>query len=251
MKRRRIEIKKDIYIIKNTINKKVYIGQAKNTQKRFISHCSRAKTNSDNSPIHDAINALGRENFYYEILESQIEDYNEKEKYWIQFYNSLVPNGYNLLLGGEEPPYRRGERCWNASVKQNVIDNIVSDILFSDKTLREIADFYQVNYHIIRSINHGKSWRKNEFSYPLRKTDERNSIKENSLELKQIYWLLENSTCSTEQIGTYFKVGRKTIDRINKGITHFSSEKSYPIRKKRHLSKETVEQALNEGGYNE
>lgn len=61
---------KDIYIIKNKINNKVYIGQAIDTKKRFLSHLSRSKNNTDNSPIHDAINKYGRENFYYEILES-------------------------------------------------------------------------------------------------------------------------------------------------------------------------------------
>jgi group I intron endonuclease len=60
---------KSIYIIKNKINNKVYIGQAIDPQHRFISHISRAKTNADHSAIHDAITALGKENFYYEILE--------------------------------------------------------------------------------------------------------------------------------------------------------------------------------------
>ena len=32
-------LKKDIYIIKNRINSKVYIGQAINSAERFISHC--------------------------------------------------------------------------------------------------------------------------------------------------------------------------------------------------------------------
>jgi ribonuclease I len=78
--------------------------------------------------------------------------------------------------------------------------------------------------------------------------DERNIIKKESTELNQIYWLLENSTCSTEQISNYFKVGRKTIERINNGKTHFCQEKDYPIRKKRRRSIESIEQALNKGG---
>jgi group I intron endonuclease len=72
-------MRKDIYIIKNKINNKVYIGQAIDSHKRFISHCSRAKRNIDNSPIHDAINKYGKENFYYEIIESQISNYNDRE----------------------------------------------------------------------------------------------------------------------------------------------------------------------------
>lgn len=60
-------MKKSIYVIKNKINNKVYVGQAIDPQHRFIAHLSRAKTNADNSPIHDAIEALGKENFYYPI----------------------------------------------------------------------------------------------------------------------------------------------------------------------------------------
>lgn len=238
---------KDIYIIKNKINNKVYIGQAINTHKRFISHCSRA-INKDNSPIHDAINKLGKENFYYEILESQIENYNEREKYWIKFYNSLVPNGYNLLEGGNEPPYHKGEECWNTTLTQETVDKIIYDIIQSEKTLKEISKNYKVDYNIIRKINYGESWRKENLQYPLKTNDERNIIKTESTELDQICWLLENSTCSTEQISHYFKVGRKTIERINNGKTHFCQEKAYPIRKKRRRSIESVEQALNKGG---
>lgn len=45
-------IKKDIYIIKNDINDKVYIGQSVNSQERFRSHC---KPNKDHSLIDYAI----------------------------------------------------------------------------------------------------------------------------------------------------------------------------------------------------
>ena len=43
-------------------------------------------------------------------------------------------------------------------------------------------------------------------------------------------------------------IGRKTAERINNGKTHFCQEKSYPIRKKRYRSIESIEQALNKGG---
>ena len=64
---------KDIYVIKNKINDKLYVGQALDTEKRFQAHC---KKNKDNSLIDYAIQKYGKENFWYEILESQIENYN-------------------------------------------------------------------------------------------------------------------------------------------------------------------------------
>jgi group I intron endonuclease len=127
-------VKKSIYVIKNKINDKVYVGQAKDPQHRFISHLSRAKTNADNSPIHDAINKLGKENFYYEILEENIENYNEMEKYWIKKLNCKVPNGYNLTDGGEEPPIFYGEEHPNSVVTDEIVLQIINDLKQSKLT---------------------------------------------------------------------------------------------------------------------
>jgi len=89
-------VKKDIYIIKNDINTKVYIGQSLNSEKRFKEHC---KGDYDNSLIDKAIQKYGKQHFWFEILESQIENYNEREKYWILHYDSFK-NGLNCNEGG-------------------------------------------------------------------------------------------------------------------------------------------------------
>ena len=70
-------IKKDIYIIKNDINDKVYIGQSINSEERFKSHCKGAY---DNSIIDRAIAKYGKQHFWYEILENQVENYNYIKK---------------------------------------------------------------------------------------------------------------------------------------------------------------------------
>ena len=51
-------MRKDIYIIRNDINKKVYIGQAKNAKTRFQGHCKPSSAN--NEIIGRAINKYGR-----------------------------------------------------------------------------------------------------------------------------------------------------------------------------------------------
>lgn len=98
-------MEKYIYIITNDINSKVYIGQSNDPKYRFNQHC---RPNSDNSLIDLAIQKYGKEHFTMSILEGPIKNYNEREKYYILKYNSLRPNGYNILEGGNEPPLFKG-----------------------------------------------------------------------------------------------------------------------------------------------
>ena len=91
-----------IYIIRNTINNKVYIGQTKVSLKlRFQNHLSAARNNKD-YVIGKAIRKYGEENFYIELLEEcTIEELNDREKYWISYFNSTDNKfGYNMSIGG-------------------------------------------------------------------------------------------------------------------------------------------------------
>lgn len=90
-----------IYKITNICNNKVYIGQtSRSIEERFNGHLHAAKSNSS-FYLHNAMRKYGFENFKVEKIE-ECEDIllGEKEKYWIQYYNSFE-NGYNMTLGGE------------------------------------------------------------------------------------------------------------------------------------------------------
>lgn len=53
------------------------------------------------------MNKYGLENFSFEIVEQVDNDLlNEREIYWINFFQSKTPNGYNLTDGGEGAPGR-------------------------------------------------------------------------------------------------------------------------------------------------
>lgn len=87
-----------IYKIENLINHKIYIGQSIEIETRFKKH----KQSKDDFAIHRAIRKYGTDNFSYDIIElCSPEKLSEREKYWIAFYNSKVPNGYNMTDGGE------------------------------------------------------------------------------------------------------------------------------------------------------
>lgn len=93
-----------IYKIQNKINGKIYIGQ---TIKPLNQRISQHKSNSKNkSVIGNAIKKYGWDNFDAEIIDTatNIEELNRKEIYWIGYYKSLVPNGYNIEIGGKNAP---------------------------------------------------------------------------------------------------------------------------------------------------
>lgn len=91
-----------IYIIRNTVNDKVYIGQTHVSIKlRFQNHLSAARRGLD-YVIGKAIRKYGEDKFYVELLEEcLVEELNEREIYWISFFNSTNNSfGYNMSIGG-------------------------------------------------------------------------------------------------------------------------------------------------------
>lgn len=84
-----------IYIIKNRINNKVYIGKTiQNIKDRWYKHLDKW---SNCTKLKSAMDELGRSNFYIEILEDNIpySSLDIKEKYYIDKYNS-IELGYNI-----------------------------------------------------------------------------------------------------------------------------------------------------------
>ena len=94
-----------IYKITNKINNKIYIGQVynKSIYDRFNRHIKEASSNSK-SYVDRAINKYGSENFICELIDTanSLQELNQKEIYWINYYNSTNKNiGYNLTPGGD------------------------------------------------------------------------------------------------------------------------------------------------------
>ena len=225
---------KSIYIIKNKINDKVYIGQAIDPHHRFISHLSRAKNNEDNSPIHDAITALGKENFYYEILEKDIPNYNEREKYWIAYYHSYIydkeygnTKGYNLTEGGEEPPTFYGENHPLSVISNEDVLKIIEDLKQNNLTQREIAKKYNQHFQLITAINNGITHKQNNIEYPIRKWTPYHL---NIDQVEEIQWLLQNGQSKISDIAEYYQVSAGTIKHINAGRNYKNPSLSYPLK---------------------
>lgn len=93
-----------IYKITNSIDKKVYIGQTINSlESRISKHISLANKDSNRTYLHRALKKHGKYNFEWEIIKYcySKEELDEMEFNYIKQYNSMVPNGYNMTMGGE------------------------------------------------------------------------------------------------------------------------------------------------------
>lgn len=97
-----MNIKCGIYKITNIKNNKSYIGYSKNISRRWRYHLSNLRRSiHSNKYLQRAWNKYGESSFCFEILkECKEKDLERLEKYYISFYETLTPNGYNLSSGG-------------------------------------------------------------------------------------------------------------------------------------------------------
>ena len=149
-----------IYKIENLINHKVYIGQSVHIEKRWQEHCRL----SSDSVIAKAIQKYGKENFSFQILkECTKEELDELEYEYIFQFNSLVPNGYNVMDGN-----LKGKVTSYVFLGKDEVDKIILDLISSDLTLLEIANKHNVTKRTVYYINSGAVHNNSELTYPLR-----------------------------------------------------------------------------------
>lgn len=128
-----------IYKIKNDINNKVYIGQTiRNVQNRWMNHLSRARYPEKwKFPLYNAMNKYGVEHFSIELIEEcKDEDMDERERYWINYYDSYY-NGYNAALGGQDRK------------RQFSYAEIIEDVKSGKYTKEEVAKKYKCDVKTI------------------------------------------------------------------------------------------------------
>ena len=211
---------KAIYKIENKINHKIYIGQSINPEERFEQHINRHYRYR--SLINQAIKKYGVQNFSFEVL-GWFEDYNEKEKEYISYYNCLVPNGYNVLSGGEEPPHNHN----GAKITEQQAVLIQKDLLDWRIQRRTIVKKYNITQDMIRHIIDGSAWYNDNLTYPLRPTEK----EINNWRAEQVIDMLKNTTLSQKEIGQNVGWNKSAVTMINIGKNYHKDDLDYPIRK--------------------
>ena len=130
-----------IYIIRNTINSKVYIGQTKTSvDNRWKEHLRHARYGDQ--VINRAMRKYGIDKFYIETLEiCTLDVLDYREIYYIDLYDSTNKSkGYNVSLGGKTPKFRR---------KALPISELINLYNKEQWTLEQIANKYEVTRYII------------------------------------------------------------------------------------------------------
>lgn len=222
---------KDIYIIENDINNKVYIGQAIDAKIRFQSHCKPSAATLNNELIGKAIQKYGKEHFHFEILESQIENYNEREQYWISYYNSLAPNGYNILKGGESPPQMRGTAHPESLLSSEQVTCLTNDLLNTTISAVELARKYGFSSNTsIIEFNKGKTYHREGIDYPIRKRMYNGKLTDEDVE--EIILQLKNTNRTYKDIASDYGLEYRAVSRIDRGLLHHKDNITYPIRRK-------------------
>lgn len=154
-----------IYKIENLIDHKVYIGQSLNIEERWKHHKRNAfcVNLGYDYPLYKAIRKYKLENFLFEIIEKcSPEILNEREQFWINYYNSYG-NGYNQNLGGNNTQHI--SKLNFEIVKQ------IKKLLKEDKiSEEEIGIKYSIGTDSVSAINTGESWYDFNEDYPIRKT---------------------------------------------------------------------------------
>lgn len=102
----------------------------------------------------------GLEAFVFEIVEEcDIDQLNEREKYWINYYNSFN-HGYNLTNGGDSG-YSQEQLEFSSGIKY--------DLLHSELSYQDIIAKYDISIQSLGAINNGRTYFDSELVYPLRK----------------------------------------------------------------------------------
>lgn len=152
-----------IYKITNQVNGKCYIGQSVNIKRRWTAEKNKAFDELDkcyNYPLSRAIRKYGLENFLFEVIEECTrEELNEKERYWINRYDTYF-NGYNQSLGGDNS---------TAQMPKESTIGIINDLKNTQMKHKEIAEKWNVSTEMVQGINTGRYWYQDNVEYPLQK----------------------------------------------------------------------------------
>jgi len=201
-----------IYMYIDKTNNKKYIGQSTN-----IEHRKKAHRNSNDTPFDKILKQKGEQNFDFKIIElCSIEKLDEREIYWINYFNSFY-EGYNCNPGGSSV---RGQYTSNALISDDTAKNIINLLINTNLSQQEIANRNNCSKDIVTSINNCRTWSHlHNFNKNIRqecgKSTTKNPKRITKQEALEIIELLQYSELPQTKIAEQFNVTRGVVGGIN------------------------------------
>lgn len=224
-----------IYKITNLSNRKCYIGQSMNLEKRYRSHRNMLRSNTHhNNHLQHAYN--NGDKFIFEVIElCSIDELDEREVKWIQFYGSTNrKNGYNFDSGGKVVRERHPETIQKqrksmieyfsdenkrielskkkTSIPLSVVKEIKRTLRFTDLERNIIAKHFGVNENIVTHICHVNShyYISEEYNHYLKNRQRNIDSKKNRIAIR-----MYRDGCTYEEIAKQINLDmRNAIRRI-------------------------------------
>lgn len=217
-----------IYKAKNKLNGKVYIGQSIYINRRWQDH--KEDYSNGTSKFYKAIQEFGWDNFEWSVIEECSEEkLNDREKYWIDYYDS-INNGYNTIYGN---PF---ERKKYSKLSDERHDELIQDLLSTSTSIKDLSDKYNLGLSYVYEINQGhESRRKEDLKYPLRKLENhfkgiRDYNELTDKEIEDILFDLKENKLQYEEMMVKYGVSYKFLRRVNKGEKILKEGLDYPLR---------------------
>lgn len=202
-----------IYKVIDLRNQKViYVGQSIDIEDRICQHKRRTQ-----QLIDQYIHNEGLDNFSFETIEiCDVSQLEEREIYWISFYNTMRPNGYNCVLGTPVGYNSIGENNTRACVNEEQVRQMREQC--QTKTKLEVWKNYSnlISYDAFRKIIDGMTWKHLPIldSKPELRSD-RKRCKLTEEQVKDIRYRSEVLKQSRQEISqTYNWITTKSISRI-------------------------------------
>jgi group I intron endonuclease len=143
-----------IYKITNTINGKCYIGETTKSdpEKRWYQHKNTIKRGVGCPALQNSVVKHGIDNFKFEILIICFDE--DRYKYEIEYikkYNTLIPNGYNILEGGPGGSFKGKKH--SEETKQLLSKNNKQKYIDNPELKREMSERNKIlmNFDIIKN----------------------------------------------------------------------------------------------------
>ncbi len=227
-----------VYCFYNKKNKKIYIGSTNNLLKRYINYYLAI---DGRYPFHSillkrAFNKNKREGFLFCIIEKLPKDSSrefiiEREQYFIDLFNPLCPNGYNLAPqassnSGIKKSKKTRKKLSLANIKNPSnakLDKKKIKELFFDfsegKSVKYISTKYEIKDRTVFQIIHRETWRHVKIEKEvLNKVESLFNLQKITLEqAENVCKLLSEEGLSCAKIAKMLKLSRSCVQNINNG----------------------------------